>query len=179
MRASPLVRGAAQLIDAEIAFCGFLQRDVGHLVADKSPPIVADLDHPNIVVGTRIGARSAPDTGQIVDHHHAVLGLAVDGAGRAADHAHRVDAVHARIGDHKPAVTLAVADEARIAVVRRGARAHALIAAHTAIVVDDHGRRPVDETVLDQELEQVGVDVLAVAAPPCRAALAGRRDRWR
>ena len=39
----------------------FLQRDIGHLVADKIPPILADLDHPDVPQ-----LRSIPESDQPV-----------------------------------------------------------------------------------------------------------------
>ena len=49
-----------------------------------------------------------------------------------------------------------MAEKARVAVVRGGAGADAVVAAGAAIHVDDHGFRAVEETVLRQELHQAG-----------------------
>ena len=81
----------------------------------------------------------------------------MDGSSGAADHAHGVDAVHARIGDHKLADLCSVTDEARVAVVGRRAGAHTVIAAGASFEVDHHRCGAVDEARFHQLFEMLGV----------------------
>ena len=141
--------GPARLIEAQIAFGRLDDRLFGVLVDDETPVLVADFDHTDVIVGAICGAGGATDAGIVVDHHLPALGIAVDGAGRAPNHANRIDAMHARVGDHVVFECPAVADETRIVVMALGAGLDAGVAAHAAVEVDKHGRGAHDEAVFD------------------------------
>ena len=103
--------------------------------------------------------------------------FAVDGAGRALDHAHGVEAVHAGLGHHVMPVRRPVAEEARVVVVGGGAGADAVVAARAAVQVDHHRRRAVDDALFHQEFEQIGGDFSMPRRRP--HGLAGRRGAAR
>jgi hypothetical protein len=78
----------------------------------------------------------------------------MDRAGRAADHADRIDAVHAGVRDLEPLELRPLAGKSRIVVVRGGTGPHAVVAAGAAIQVDHHRGGAVDEAIIDQKLQQ-------------------------
>ena len=88
----------------------------------------------------------------------------MDGAGGTADHADRVGAMHAGIGHHVVVEGSAVADEARIIAVALGTGLDAGVATHAAVEVDDHGGGPLDDAVLDQDFQRVGIDFRCLLA---------------
>ena len=146
------------MVDAEIALRRFQDGRLCRLVDDEFPRLIADLDHLDVVVGTTVRAGRAADAGEIVDHDLPADGVAVDRAGRAADHAGRVDAMHAGVRDHDVVLHPAVADELRVVVVTRGAGAHAIVAARAAVEVDKHRRGAIDVAFLDEELDHLRVE---------------------
>ena len=154
MRAGAHARRPAGTGGAQVALGGLHDRPLGIGVDQRRALEVSNLDHANVVVGTRVGAGSAADARVVVDDHHAAPLGAVDRARRATDHAHRVGAVHARIGHHPVIVSLAVADEHGIAAVGRGAGAHAVVAPRAAVEVDEHRLGAVDEPLLDRPLHR-------------------------
>ena len=82
----------------------------------------------------------------------AGLGFPPDRSGRTTDHAHRVHAMHASIGNHEIAQLRSVSDESWIVIVGRGASTHAIVATRTTIGIDQHGLRSVHEALVQQEL---------------------------
>ena len=100
---------------------------------------------------------------------------AVDGADRAADHAHRVEALAARNGRQVVAEPRAVEVQPRVAVVVHGdARLDALAAARAAVEVDEHQPLALHQAEV-LELRQVAQAPIlsACAARPRRRALGG------
>ena len=78
----------------------------------------------------------------------------MDGSGGTADHADRVHAVHARVGDHVMIMLNTVANEAWIIVVRASASTNAVVAPCASVLIDDHRGGTVDVAVFDQEFDQ-------------------------
>ncbi len=80
------------------------------------------------------------------------------GAGRAADHTNRIGAVHAGICDHEVIECVTVADKAGIVVVAFCTCVNASIATHTSVKVDEHSCRSLDEAVLNQYFQGIGIN---------------------
>lgn len=148
--------GAADLIEAEVALGG-LQEGFLILGDEGLAVLVAGLDHADGAVGTVVGAGGAADTGIGIDHDLAAEAVAVDGTGRAANHADGVGAVHAGLSDHEVVVDGAVAEEAGVAAMGGGAGADAVVATRATVKVDDHGLGAVKKPVLGEKLHQGGV----------------------
>ena len=79
----------------------------------------------------------------------------MNGACRAFNHADRVSAVQAGVGNHVLAMHRAVSNESRIVVVCCGTGSYAVVAPSTAIEVDNHRRRATDVPTINQKVEQV------------------------
>jgi len=154
MRTGVLARWPSQLARAKVALrClenGLLRRAID----DERASRIANLYHVNCLVRATIGAHAAADARAIVDAHGAIVDIARNRPGRAANHAHRVDAVHTRIGHHHVVMLRSLANEARVIVVRRRARPHAIVAASAAIQVDQHRLRAVEKTMIAEKIEQ-------------------------
>src|SRR5438105_4273311 len=117
MRAGALAGGTAVVLYAQIAFSRLadgLQILVHHELATRVP----DVHHADRVVRAVVETCLAADAGHGIDHHLARERLAVDCARRTADHANRVRAVHAGIGDHEPATGRSVPEKTRVVLVR-------------------------------------------------------------
>ena len=107
---------------------------------------VIDLHHLNVRVRAGVGASFTTDAGVVINNHGPIGNDPGDGACGTADHAHRVRAVHAGIGHHPVFKCLAVADKARVSVMGDRAGVDAIIATDTAVKIDQHGLRSVDES---------------------------------
>ena len=125
------------------------------LSSSRIAVFIAHFDHANGVVRTIVRARLATDARALVDDYLAAESVAVNRAGRAANHANRVRAMHAGIGDHDVPVDRAVAQETRIVVVRGRAGAHAIVATRATIQINHHRRRAVEKAILRQKLHHV------------------------
>jgi hypothetical protein len=113
---------------------------------------VPNRDHCNIVVGAGISAGRAADTGDIIDNDSPVFDRTMNGTRRAADHTHWVGAMHAGISHHQAVKGPTMPPEARITAMRRRTSPDAIIAPHTAVKIDDHSARRVDEALFDRPL---------------------------
>ena len=141
MWARVLARWSCELPCAKVALCCFEKGLPVCFVQQNRPAGFADLDHANRAVGTTVGAGAAADARAIVDADGSRVGIPCDCAGRAADHAHGIDAMHAGIGHHQPVMHRPLADEARVVVVRGRTCSHAIVAAGAAIEIDQHRLR--------------------------------------
>ncbi len=83
----------------------------------------------------------------------------MDGAGWATEHANWIGAMHAGIGDHIMIDGPAMADEARVVVVAFGAGVDTGVAADATVQINEHRRRAVDVTVLDDAFEEIEIDI--------------------
>jgi len=167
VRACPLAGRAAGQVGAQIAFGRFDERLLTGGVDEQRTATVADFNHLNVIIRATLSARAAADASAVVDPHDSRGRVAGDGAGRAANHAHRIDAVHARLSNHQRAVAMSLADEARVVVVGGSARADAVVASGTAVEVDDHRLLAVDEAVVDEEFEKARVDAVNANCLAC------------
>ena len=151
------------LIYAQVAFGRFLDRFVIVLRANKQAVVVTDFDHPDRVIRTVVRTRLAANTGGIVDRHNSLFAagnLPADRAGGTLDHANRIFTVHARAGNHHVVFDRSISQETRVVVVRARTSSNAIIAARTAIHINQHGCRTVGETLLDQEFDKVRIEPL-------------------
>ena len=89
----------------------------------------------------------------------------MDGAGRAADQAHRIHTVHAGVGHRDIEVRVTVTDKPRIPAMCGSACANAVVAIDAAIRIDQHRRRAVDNPVIDEEINQRLLDAVVVNHP--------------
>ncbi len=89
----------------------------------------------DISVGAVVGAEAAADAPVLDDDFERVA--TADRADGASDHAERIAALTAGSGDQVLVEAQAFADQASDAVMRVGARAHALIAASAAFEIED------------------------------------------
>src|SRR6185295_4894687 len=115
---------------AEVALAGHL-----HRLAVRA--LLVALDHHDVVPGAALRAVGAADARGLVDGDLERPHLAGDGAGGAVHHAHGVGALVTRGGHHPVAVLEPLSYEARLAAVRAGAPAHALVAARAGLEVDE------------------------------------------
>ena len=106
-------------------------------------------------VRAAVRTRAATDARAVVDPHGARIRIAGDRARRAADHAHRVDAMHTRIGHHDVIVLRPLPNEPRIVVVRRRARPHTIVAPRAAIEIDQHRLRAVEKPMIGEKVEHL------------------------
>src|SRR5689334_11405192 len=159
MRTGALTRGTTPVSYTQIALGRFGDR-LHFLVYDQLAARVPDLDHANGIVGAVPVTRFAANARSGIDAHLAGKRFTVNRTGGAANHTHRVSAVHAGIGDHQPPHARTVAQEAGVVVVGGGARAHTIVAARAAVEVDQHGRGAVKEAVLRQKLQNVSSDLV-------------------
>src|SRR5262245_11329875 len=113
MRTGSLAGGTAGSLDAKVTLRRLADR-AKVFANHEFTAVVADVDHANRIVGTVVEARLATDAGDRVDDHLSGERFAVDGAGRAADHANRIGTVHASVGDHQPATGGTVPKETRV-----------------------------------------------------------------
>src|ERR1700730_2568164 len=143
VRTRALTGGTGELLDAEIALGGLENRHVRARVDGDDAVPIANLHHPDVVVRTAVRAGRAPDAGLVIDQDLTANLAAMDRSGRAADHAHGIDSVHAGTGHHVGAVLGTAAHEARVVLVRRRAGTYAVVAADTAVQIDHHRRRAV------------------------------------
>ncbi len=148
MGTSTLTRRSTHLVDAKITF-GRLQDGCIRFVQDEVAIFVPNRDHPNIVVGTRIRTGRTPNTRGVVDDHLPLQGTTVNSACGTADHADRVGAMHARIGNHDIAVSASMPGKTWIVVMRRRASAHTIVATHTTVRIDHHGCAPINDPVFN------------------------------
>src|SRR5260370_41940230 len=100
MGAGPLAGGPAPLVDAQVALGRLDDGLIGLFIDEGIAVRVPDLHQADGVVGTVAGAGTAADAGHVVDRYDPLLQVPVDGPGRTVDHADRILAVHAGVGDH-------------------------------------------------------------------------------
>jgi len=116
------------LVDTKVTL-GRLEDGGIVIVGENEVPVRAtNLDHPNVVIGTTVGAGRTPDAGGVVDDHLSRQGIPMNRAGGAPNHAHGVGTVHASVGDHIVSKLWAVPNEAGIIVVGGGAGADTVVA---------------------------------------------------
>ena len=117
MRTRTFARGAAVIFDTEIALRRL--RDGFHfLIHEKFAALVACLNHANGIVGTIRKTGFAADARRGIYDHLSGKRLAVNGTGRTANHADRISAMHAGIGDHQTSGARPMTQKPRIIVVR-------------------------------------------------------------
>ncbi len=119
MRAGSLACRASVVIDAQVAL-GCLHDGLSFVRIHHDGVVlraIPDFDHADVVVRATRGAHRAADAGEIVDHDLTALLGSVDGSRGTPDHADRIDAMHAGVGDHVVAQDRAVPDESRIVLV--------------------------------------------------------------
>ena len=156
VRTGILAGGSGYLIDTQITFGGFDDWLAGFLISEEVTFLVANLDHADVLIGAAVRAGSATDTRVVVDDDLPTFGVAMDRAGRAADHAYRIRAVHARVGHHEMTDTWSMTNEPGVIVVGRGAASYAIVTTRTTVEVDHHGCGAIDESSLNQLLQKIG-----------------------
>ena len=158
----------------------FLDRIAQLLIQNRQALAVVDGDHLNVRIRATVGTGSTADARRIVDRHTARLSVPRYGSCRAADHAHRIQAMHARIGDHPIVVLLSVSNESRVVVVRRRTGSNTIIASGTSLQIDHHGLSAVDEPLLNQKLQQTLVHTLFTLNHPASlgGSLTSRVEGW-
>ena len=158
MWARGLAGWAGELGCTQVALGCFDDREpCGGVYIERSARL-ADLDHADGLIRAAVRAGRAADAGAVVDADGAGVEVAGDGSGGAADHADGIDAVHTRIGDHQVIVCRALANEARVVVVRCCTGPHAIIAARAPIEIDQHRLGAVEEPMVGEEIEEGGID---------------------
>jgi hypothetical protein len=150
---SPLTGRTTKLVNTEIAFCGFHDRQIGFFIADVMARIITNIDHPDIVIGAVAGTGAATNTGIIVNDDFASRCYPMNSTGRTADHANGIGAMHTRVGDHVMVNFLSVADKPGIVVVPFSASLDTCIAPNTPVEVYKHRCGTVDEPVFDETLK--------------------------
>ena len=158
MRAGLLACGAGKLIGAKIAFGGLQNRLIRSFVEEDHAGRVADLDHPDRIVGTTVGTGAATDAGPIVDPYDSGRLISADRARRTTNHAHRIDAVHAGIGDHELVVFGTLANKTGVVVVCGGTGANTIVAARAAIEIDQHRFGAIEKAMVGEEVECAGIN---------------------
>ena len=149
-----LTSGTAQLLHAKITLGRFQDWFVGLLINQRDSGAILDFDHQDIAVRTTIGTGAATDAGIIVDGHIASFAITTNRAGRATNHANRVQAMHAGVGHHPVIMFGALPYESRIIVVCRCTRPDTIITSRATIQVDHHRLFAIDESVFNQEFQQ-------------------------
>lgn len=157
MGARRLACWAGKLTGAVVAFRRLENWQLSDFIDVNRPARLANFHHTNRAIGATIGTRATANAREVVDSHRADVGIARDRPRRAADHAHRVDAMHARIGDHHLVVRWTLANEAWIVVVRCGTCSYAVIAARAALQINEHRLCAVQEAMICKEIEQAGI----------------------
>ena len=154
-----MTRRSPFLVDAQIAFRCPPHRSVSCLVEHEVSLRVADIDHADVVIRAAAGAHATANTGVVVDDDFTSGLIAMYGGGRTTDHADRVRTVHASIGDHHVTKDGAMANETRIVVVGGGTRPDTFVTVNAALQIDHHRSGAVDESLLDEKLEQIVVSL--------------------
>ena len=153
MRASAFARRTAGCIEAQVALGSLNNGLVGIRIQNRLSALVTNFNHADIAVRATVCTCLAPDTGCIVNGNSARLFNPRDGTGWAANQANWINTMHASIGDHQISFAVAMSNKARVVVVGRGASAHAIIATGTTSEVDQHRRRAVHVTAINDEVQ--------------------------
>ena len=155
MGAGTLACGTAELIDAQVALCGFCNRGSGHFIKNEIAVGIADVYHADIIIRAAVGAHATADAGSIIDDDLAFQLITMDGTRRTTDHAYRVYTVHTGIGYHMVADLRTMSNKARIVFVGGSAGAHTIIAPSAAVKVDYHGLRAVYKALFNEKFQHV------------------------
>ena len=153
MGTSPLARRTANLVNTQIAFCRLDYGLAGNLIKDKPALGISHLNHADVVVGAVVGTGRATDTGVVIDYYLSRSLDTVNRAGGATEHAHRIEAVHARVSHHQVLYAPAMSIEPRVVVMTHGARFRTRVTPDAAIQIDKHRLRAVDVPVIDQKFD--------------------------
>ena len=114
---------------------------------------ISHLNHADVVVGAVVGTGRATDTGVVIDYYLSRSLDTVNRAGGATEHAHRIEAVHARVSHHQVLYAPAMSIEPRVVVMTHGARFRTRVTPDAAIQIDKHRLRAVDIAAVDQEFD--------------------------
>ena len=84
----------------------------------------------------------------------------MDGSGGALNHADRIRAMHAGIGNHELIVDRPMSEKTGIIIVRGGTGSDTIIAPCATIQVDHHGGCAIDESTFDKKLQQTWINLI-------------------
>src|SRR5438034_8347234 len=99
MWAGALTGRPTVLFNAQIAFSG-LQKRLYFAIHHDNALLVADFNHSDRLVRAVVEASFAADARHRVDHDLAADSLAMNRSGQTANHADRIGAMHASVGNH-------------------------------------------------------------------------------
>ena len=148
-----MARRASNLVNTQIAFRRLNYGLAGNFIEDESAFGISHLNHTDVVVGAVVGAGRATNTGIVIDHYLSRSLDTMNRAGRASEHADRIEAVHARVSDHQALYTPAMPVKPRVVVVTHGARFRTRVTPDAAFQIDKHRLRAVDVPVIDQKFD--------------------------
>ena len=164
VRARPLARRAAGQVDAQVALGRLGDRLLRRGVDQRGPAAVANFDHLDVVVRAALAQTLQPmQVRSLIRTTPVAASRPMAPVGQPIMHTGSTQCMHAWATINGPCRG-PCRDEARIVVVRRGARPHAVVAARAAVEVDDHRLLAVDQPAVDEELEQALVDAGGLAA---------------
>src|SRR6266404_3128983 len=137
VRTGPLAGWTAGLFNTQIAFRSLDYR-IHFFVGEERAALIADFDHANGFIGTIVKAGFAPYTGGRVNDHLATKRASVDRASGTANHANRIDAMHAGIRHHNSTVRRSTAQKTGIIIMSGCASSHTVVTSRAALEINDH-----------------------------------------
>ena len=119
-------------------------------IMQNSAHIIIAHNHPNVVVRTALRTRFAADTGLGVNVDCAGILIPMNGTCWAADHTHRIFAVHTSLCKQPgPVLWTRTYEQRSLTVVCRRTGAHTVIAARTTFRVNDHRLTTIHQSMID------------------------------
>ena len=115
--------------------------------------MVIDFGHSNIAIRASSGTCAATNADRFMNLNNSGFLVPHDRSGRAANHANRINALHACFDNLQAVMRQSLTDETWIAVMGIPACLDAVITSRAAMQVNDHGLTSVVQPALNNEFK--------------------------
>jgi hypothetical protein len=155
---------ATKLIGTKVTLGGFMNRLLSRIIKCDRAARIANFYHLDVAVRAAVRAGAAAYACQIVNAHGPPGRIAANRARGTTDHAHGIGTVHTRMGDQQWPMPLAVANKARVILMRSGTRPHTVVATSAAFKVNEHRLNAIHQAPFDKEFQKWSLDLSVAAA---------------